>query len=205
MRTALTIEQGRPASVLDHRSHGAGQGPEGSTAFSLPRMKLVARPGSAAPQRARFGCGLGQQAQAPLFEVEGNGRISEVVVVCYRDADGRPVHGGLYAYRADGTVATLELVDRHINFSTRDVEPADLAVGFLLSFPNAVQVVDFRRYVRNVQWSILDYGSGDRGGYDIPEPTAARLAVKRVFDLALMATQRDCERVAQLLSRKVGR
>lgn len=70
---------------------------------------------------------------APVFEAEPGGGLrvfSEVVAVVYRDEAGKPVHGGLFGFGADG-VASISLKDLAGKVDT-GTDPAHVAFGLLM-------------------------------------------------------------------------
>jgi hypothetical protein len=70
---------------------------------------------------------------APVFETEPAAEkrvFSEVVAVAYRNEEGKPVHGGLFGFGADG-VTSLALKDLAGKVDTSS-DPAHVFMGILL-------------------------------------------------------------------------
>lgn len=116
---------------------------------------------------------------APVFEAEPAGRdlrISQVVAVTYRNAAGKPVHGGIFGLANDEVMA-LVLKDLEGKVDTSR-DPSWSAFGLVMMRGPLV----FRQagIDEEIPLSIVDLTEG-RLNADLPGASAAREAVKAAY------------------------
>lgn len=154
-----------------------------ASAAHLPHIDMIEVPGTSVeakdpPGASQFTALLAKWT-APVFQAAAGAPervFSDVVAVCYRDAMGLPVHGGLFGY--DGaSVTSLALKDCEGTVDTgRD--PAHVAFGLVMMRGPLV----FRQQGtdRKMEISIVDIHT-DRANEPLHHPTPARAAVKAVY------------------------
>lgn len=115
---------------------------------------------------------------APVFQasIDHSYYFSEVVAVTFRNADGKPVHGGLFG--VDGqTVVSLSLKDCEGKVDTGE-DPAYVAIGLIMM--RGPLVFRQRGADEEMQMSIVDIDA--RTGYlPLERSTPAREAVRLVY------------------------
>jgi hypothetical protein len=130
---------------------------------------------------------------APVFEASPADEkrvFSEVVAVTYRGADGKPVHGGLFGFGADG-VTSLALKDLEGKVDTSK-DPAHVAFGVIMMRGPLV----FRQNGADHEMalSIIDIHA-DKPDEPLHASTPARVAVKDAYlsDVRPIAGGAHCE------------
>lgn len=116
---------------------------------------------------------------APVFEPETNSAsciFSEVVAVTYRNAAGKPVHGGLFGFGPEG-VSSIALKDIAGKVDTSK-DPAHVAFGLVMMRGPLV----FRQngIDQKMEISIIDLHAGQHNE-PLPASTPAREAVKQTY------------------------
>lgn len=159
----------------------------------MKHIRLIAVPDSIqlVPNHIRNGSGLLADATAPIFAPEERPFwCDELVAVVYRNAEGKPVHGGLFGYiqgriswqdskmvPIPDSVVSLALVDPENDIDT-STDPAWVAFGLLLMRgPVRIQFAEGLSEV-TLPRSILDIGAGK------PIPDEMSLSVARAAVLA---------------------
>lgn len=149
----------------------------------LAHVNMIEVPGTSSkavdgPGVAQFTTLLAAKT-APVFEASATDErriISEVVAVTYRDAEGKPVHGGLFGFGADG-VTSLALKDLEGKVDTSK-DPAHVAFGIVMMRGPLV----FRQNGEDQEMalSIIDI-QADKSHEPLRAPTPARVAVKEAY------------------------
>lgn len=153
-----------------------------ASAAHLPHIDMIEVPGTSVeakdpPGVSQFTTLLARWT-APVFEaVDAPERsFTEVVAICYRDADGKPLHGGLFGYDGVG-VTSLALKDRDGKVDTSQ-DPAHAAFGLMLMRGPLV----FRQHGEDQKMpiSIVDIHA-DRAAKQLHHPTPGRNAVRTAY------------------------
>lgn len=152
-------------------------------AAKLPHVDMIEVPGTSVeakdpPGVAQFTALLARYT-APVFEAAAGApdlAFTEVVAVCYRDAAGKPVHGGLFGFDGAGVTSLALKASKGQVDTSRD--PAHAAFGLVLMRGPLV----FRQQGadQRMQISIVDIHA-DRAAEPLQHPTPGRDAVRTAY------------------------
>lgn len=123
----------------------------------------------------------------PVFVLPKGLVLTEAVAITYRDADEKPIDGGLFGVASDGEVVQIALVDAQHGVDT-DEDPAWVAFGLTMSIGKLMVCGD--NGTEDLPWSIVDFGHNTFND-SVCLPTPGRVAVHAAYCARMDSSRRE--------------